>query len=207
MNPTLELTQLIDLLEKKAPLTAMLAPAFVIDFNYPQIVGKLKRLGFKYVVEVAVGAIDTNRQALQELKNQPQKRLITSPCPTIDQMIKTQYPQLLPFLSRADSPMVATALIVRQKFPETQPVFIGPCLVKKLEAARYPDLDILSLTFKDVVVALEHFHIVDDPADAKSSFDLGTCNTRIYPISGGLAESANLEAVLSKDEYRVVSGP
>lgn len=204
---TPEAKQLIQLITQKTPLTAMLAPSFVIDFDFPQIVGKLKRLGFQYVLEVAVGAIDTNRQALQELKNHPQKRLITSPCPSIYQMIKTQYSQLLPFLSQADSPMVATARIIQQKFPETKPVFIGPCVVKKLEAARYPELKILSVTFKDIMIVLNHFQIKDNPADVKAEFDLGTCNTRIYPISGGLAESANLESVLKKEEYRVVSGP
>jgi len=206
MPETPEIKTLINLLKSKTPLTAMLAPAFIIDFPFPQIVGQLKRVGFKYVIEVAVGAIDTNRQAVEEFKTPPQKRLITSPCPSIYQMIKTQYPQLLPFLSKADSPMIAAARIVREKFPETKPVFIGPCVVKKLEASRYPDLNILSVTFKDIVELFKHFNIKDVVQDNKAEFDLATCNTRIYPVSGGLAESANLDEVLKKDQYKVVSG-
>ncbi|HUV46864.1 MAG TPA: [Fe-Fe] hydrogenase large subunit C-terminal domain-containing protein [Candidatus Bathyarchaeia archaeon] len=206
MPETQELKTLINLLKSKTPLTAMLAPAFVIDFPFPQIVGKLKRLGFKFVIEVAVGAIDTNRQALLEFKKHPQKKLITSPCPSIYQMIKTQYPQLLPFLSKSDSPMIATARIVREKFPETKAVFIGPCVVKKIEAARYPDLNILSVTFKDISQVFKHFNIKASAKDNKAEFDLATCNTRIYPVSGGLSESANLDQVLKKDQYRIVSG-
>lgn len=204
---TQEAKQLIDLLTaKEISLTAMLAPAFIIDFPFPQIVGKLKRLGFKYVVEVALGAIDTNRQALEELKKHPEKRLITSPCPNIYQMIKSRYPALDKYLSKADSPMIAIARIVKEKFPLTKPVFIGPCLVKKIEAARYPELEILSITFKDLVQVFEYFKITAQPDDEKAAFDLATCNTRIYPISGGLAETAGIDRFLSKDEYRVVSG-
>lgn len=206
MPETPELKTLIELLDKRTPLTAMLAPAFVIDFPYPQIVGKLKRLGFKYMVEVAVGAVETNRQALAELEKHPERRLITSPCPSIYQMIKTQYPHLVKYLSKADSPMIATARKVKERFPETKPVFIGPCVVKKLEAARYPELNILSITFKDITEAFKRFNIVDSPEDAQSEFDMGSCYTRVYPISGGLAESADLRKFLKKEEYKIVSG-
>lgn len=61
---TPEIKELISLLNKKTKTVALLAPSFLVDFSYPEIVGMLKRLGFKYVVEVAAGAIETNRQLL-----------------------------------------------------------------------------------------------------------------------------------------------
>ena len=51
-----EIATLIELLEKKEKLVAMLAPSFPIVFEYPKIITMLKKLGFSYVVEVAVGA-------------------------------------------------------------------------------------------------------------------------------------------------------
>ncbi|MEK7664635.1 MAG: hypothetical protein AAB361_00670 [Patescibacteria group bacterium] len=47
---TQEAKELINLIEKKSKIAAMLAPSFVVDFKYPEIVGMLKRLGFKFVL-------------------------------------------------------------------------------------------------------------------------------------------------------------
>lgn len=203
-----ELQQLKKLLREKKPLTAMLAPSFPIDFSYPKIVSKLKRVGFQFVVEVAAGAVDTNCQVLTDIQKDKTKRVITSPCPNTNLYIKTKFPQLLPYLSHADSPMVATARLVRQYLPNTKPVFIGPCLVKKIEAGEYPELEILALTFKDIISLFQQLNTTDQPQDSQFHFDaLQSDATKLYPISGGLAQSAGFGKILAKDEYRVVSGP
>lgn len=186
----------------------MLAPSFPIDFSYPQVVGKLKRAGFKYVVEVAAGAVETNCQVLADIQQDKAKRVITSPCPNINLYIKTKFFNLMPYLSCADSPMVATARLVKKHFPETKPIFIGPCLVKKIEAAKYPDLEILSITFKDLSSLFEQLKITDKLDDKNTYFDAWPSDeTKLYPISGGLAQSAGLAKIMAKEEYRVVSGP
>lgn len=197
----------LEALEKKQNLVAMLAPSFVIDFSYPQIIGKLKRLGFAHVVEVSRGAIETNCQIIK-LSDKKGSRYITAPCPTIVRLIRKKYPKLIPFLAPADSPMVATAKIVREVYPGFTPVFIGPCLAKKLEAREdYPDLGIIALTFKEIDGILKGKNINDEDADNKAEFDFLGAVTRLYSISGGLAQSASLKDLFSRDEYRVVSGP
>lgn len=202
-----EIKQLLELLtSKKEKLTAMLAPSFPIDFSYPEIVGKLKRTGFTYVVEVAFGAAETNHQVLEFLSKNSKNRVITSPCPAFVRFLKAEYSQLLPYLIKADSPMTATAKIVKKKFPQTRPVFIGPCLVKKLEAKDHPDLDILAITYKELQQVFEKLKISDSTEDFVSSFDLVASQTRLYPISGGLSQSAGLEDILTDEEYKVVSG-
>lgn len=202
-----ELKQLLELLtSKKEKLTAMLAPSFPIDFSYPEIVGKLKRTGFTYVVEVAVGAAETNQQVLEFLSKDPQNRVITSPCPAFVRFLKAEYPQLLPYLIKADSPMTATAKIVKKKFPQTKPVFIGPCLVKKLEAKDHPQLDIVAITYKELQQLFEKLKIGDSTEDFVTTFDLVKSKTRLYPISGGLSQSAGLENMFTDEEYKVVSG-
>ncbi len=114
-----ETDQLINLLNKKTKLAAMLAPSFPIVFQYPNIIGKLKRTGFIYVAEVSAGAIKTNEAVIKALIVNPKKRFITSPCASFVRFIRTKYPQLEKYLAySADSPMVATVKIVKEKWPE-----------------------------------------------------------------------------------------
>jgi len=205
---TPETEKLLALLEKKEKLVAMLAPSFVVDFSYPQIIGMLKRLGFKYVVEVARGAKETNRQLLALMKLHPEKRFITSPCPAIVRLIRNKYPELLPFLAKIDSPMSATAKIVLKKYPSCKRVFIGPCFAKKFEAKEdWPQLDILVLTFKELNEIFEIKGISPIPEDKNEHFDIASKETRLYPISGGLAQSSGIIRSLTDLQYDVVSGP
>ena len=199
---------LIDLLEKKQPVVAMLAPSFPIVYQYPNIAGKLKRLGFSYVVEVSAGAHNTNTSAISVLKSDPKARIITSPCASFVRMIRTKHPHLKDFLGfAADSPMVATAKIVREKYPGHRPIFIGPCNAKKLEASEdYPELEIISVTFKQMKDVFDHFKIQNDPTDDQAKFDIEKVRTRLYPISGGLAQSSLAKNFLADDEIEVVSG-
>ncbi len=207
-NETQEIKELLDLIDKKTKMVAMLAPSFPVVFNYPQIIGMLKRLGFKYVVEVAKGAEETNKQLLAKIKSNPNKRYITNPCPTIVRLIKSKYPQLVQFLSPIDSPMVAAAKIVAKKYPKCKKVFIGPCMLKKLEAAEdHPDLDILAVTYKDLQEILKIKNIELKFLDKFASFDIGAKNTRLYPISGGLSQSAGIIEKFIDPEYDVISGP
>ena len=208
MTSSREIAELLNLIEKKSKMAAMLAPSFPVDFSYPEIIGMLKRLGFQYVVEVAAGAIETNRQLCALLKLYPHKRYITSPCPGIVRLIKNKYPRLVPFLAPIDSPMIATAKIVAQKYPNYKKVYLGPCFVKKIEAEEeHPELEILALTYKEITEVLKIKKIFPGESDQFSSFDIIGPETRLYPISGGLAQSSGLTRRLTDPEYDVISGP
>jgi len=207
-NTTPEVKELFDFLRQKPKMVAMLAPSFPIDFSYPEIIGMLKRLGFKYVVEISNGAIETNRQILALMKLHPDKRYITSPCPSIVRLVKNKYPDLVQFLAKIDSPMSACAKIVAKKYPGYKKIYIGPCFVKKLEASEdYPELDILVLTYKELQKVFQTKKISPKKSEKSSTFDIIGSSTRLYPISGGLAQSSGLTQKLTDDEYDVISGP
>ena len=202
--------KLINLLKSNTKLVAMLAPSFPIMYDVPEIISRLRGLGFEKVVEVSVGAKETNRQIVEFIKSHPQSRLITSPCASFTRFIKTKHREFLPYLAvEADSPMVATAKIVREKFPGFQPVFIGPCIVKKLEASQdYPELNILVLTYKELESVFRQLptnntSLPDNQIDA---FDLSEPSTRLYPTDGGLTESSGVRSILEDEEIRIVSG-
>ena len=203
-----ELATITSLLQIKSPLAAMLAPSFPIMYSYPQIVGKLKRLGFTQVVEVTRGAHETNKMAVERLRQDPKARFLTAPCPSFVRLIRTKYPHLVKYLAlAADSPMVATAKIARDKYPGSRPVFIGPCNVKKLEAGEdYPDLEIIAITFCQLDQLFKEFAISDEESDQDAQFDIEYKQTRLYPISGGLAQSSYVKDLLADDAVEVVSG-
>jgi len=199
---------LAELLEKKEKLVAMLAPSFPLSFSYPAIITMLRRLGFTYVVEVAVGAKKTNEELHALLKKDPTARFITSPCPTVVRMIKKTMPQYAKYFTYdVDSPMVATAKIVREKYPGYRPVFIGPCAMKKLEGSEdVPELDILVLTYMELQRIFDATHIPEE-ANPDEQFDLSEPGeTLMYPLDGGLSFSSGLTKQLSSsEEVKIVS--
>ena len=206
MKKLLAKDQLLKLIKNKEKMVAMLAPSFLIDFSYPEIIGMLKRLGFEYVVEVSAGAIKTNQQLKALLKLYPHKKYISNACPGVVQLIKNKYPELVHFLTPIDTPMIATAKIVRDKYPNHKKVFIGPCVMKKIEAQENSELDILVLTYKEIADVFKVKKIVAEKQDNSHSFDITGRKTRLYPISGGLAQSSGLIQNLTDPECDVVSG-
>lgn len=200
--------QCVELLGNNAKLVALLAPSFPVVYDYPSIVARLKKLGFAHVLEVSAGAKDTNRELVELFRTHPRGRFITSPCAGFVRMVRTQYPRFLPFLAfQADSPMVATARIARKMYPDERPVFIGPCLAKKLESSEdYPELEIVVLTFKELDQIFAQFGIPTECDAAGVAFDLAAPETRIYPMDGGLTETSGIRSILRDDEIRIVSG-
>ncbi len=203
-----EIETLIKALQEKKKLVAMLAPSFPIVFSYPAIIATLRKAGFSHVIEVAAGAKKTNEELLALLKKNPDARYITSPCPTVVRMIRTQMPQYVKYFTPdVDSPMVATAKIAAEQYPDHKPVFIGPCVVKKLEATEdHPELNILVLTYAEMSQVLARLGVTEDPA-AEDQFDLVELGmTRIYPVDGGLSHSSGVLTGLPTGAVQVVSG-
>lgn len=199
---------LINSLTHKDKLVAMLAPSFPIVFPYPAIITMLKKIGFTYVVEVAVGAQETNKQLIERMKQNPDARYITSPCPTIVRLFRKQMQQYLKYFPEGvDSPMAATAKIVAHKYPGYRPVFIGPCIVKKYEAIEdIPELHILVLTYSELQKVFEHFSISEEE-NSHDQFDIESEDaTRMYAVDGGLSHSSGLSGQLPQKAIRIVSG-
>lgn len=199
---------LIELIDKKEKLVAMLAPSFPIVFSYPAIITMLRKLGFEYVVEVAVGAKKTNEELLTLLKSDPNARYITSPCPTVVRTIKKVMPQYAKYFTHGvDSPMVATAKIVREKYLGYRPVFIGPCVMKKIEAIEdVPELNILVLTYIELSEVFNHYGVTEQ-SNPDDHFDISEPGmTLMYPVDGGLSHSSGLTKQLSSsDEVKITS--
>ena len=201
--------KLLNILNSEERVIAMLAPSFPIDFSYPQIIGMLKEIGFEKVVELTFGAKMVNYFYKEYISSHSeQKTFITSPCPTVLAIIEKQYPELSRFLIPCASPMYAMGKICRKQYPKYKIVFISPCQAKRiLEAPKYPKFIDLVITFKELKEIFEIKNIKEENFLNKYSFDsFINERTKIYPISGGLASSANIKTLFKDEEICITDG-
>ncbi len=190
-------------LEKDVKMVAMIAPSFVVDFNYPGILNRLQDLGFDKAVELTFGAKMINRDYHKKLKKS-KGLVIASPCPGVVNTIFTKYPQYVKNLILVDSPMVATAKICKKTFPNHKTCFISPCDFKKIESkkSKYVDYVIDYDQLRELISKIKNKKNKKNILFDKFYNDY----TKIYPLSGGLGKTAHLKGVVKKKEVLVIDG-
>ena len=184
--------------EAKAPVYAMIAPAFINQFTSDVTPGKLraafKRIGFTGMVEVALFAdILTLKEALEfdrNIVNEEDFQLTSCCCPMWIAMIRKVYKELIPHVPGAVSPMVACGRSIKALYPDALTVFIGPCIAKKAEV-REKDVAASTdfvLTFHEMRDIFEFARIspADMPEDER---DHSSRTGRIYATTGGVSEA------------------
>lgn len=195
-------------IEKNEKVYASLAPSFVSAFENTDeklLFSALKRLGFTYVEETAVGAAEVSRQYEQLLKEKKMKNIITTACPSIVYLVQKYYPELIDNLAPVVSPMVAHAKILREVYgARIRVIFIGPCISKKEERN-----DIQNRGAVDAVITFEELEnwMVSEGVcingefsrEIKASKDT---SARIYPAPGGILKTIDSRY---KKNYRFIS--
>ncbi|HPQ79798.1 MAG TPA: [Fe-Fe] hydrogenase large subunit C-terminal domain-containing protein, partial [Candidatus Dojkabacteria bacterium] len=78
--------------DPKEKYVCLVAPSFASEYEYPDFVYRLRKLGFEKVMEVTFGAKMTNLTYYSILKESiergEKKTWIASPCPTIVNFIR-----------------------------------------------------------------------------------------------------------------------
>ncbi len=188
-------SQMIDVLNviKNSPrqTVAMLAPAVIGQFgnDLGKVITAFKKLGFDEVVEVAQGAdVTTRTEAAEFIERMEEgaKFMTTSCCPAWMAAVDKHAPELKPFVSTAGSPMYYIAEIVKKQNPDCIAVFIGPCLAKRLEAEKNPNVDyVLVFEEAEAMLAAANIDVTTQEADKFAVESSG--QSRRYPLSGGVA--------------------
>jgi two-component system NtrC family sensor kinase len=199
------------LLEGDAPVAALLAPSFPAGFAAPagQVVGAFKAAGFDHVVEVAQGADLVSRAYAEYLEANPTGVHIATACPAVVEYVRKYRPEMVDRLVPIVSPMIATALAVRELHgDEVRCVFVGPCVAKKAEAGD-PQLPGVI----DEVLTLQEAHRllaargVDPARAAEAEWDRPAAGrARVFPLPGGLLDAAGLDRGMLDPDVLVVSG-
>ena len=120
-------------------MAALLAPSFPAGFAEPaeQVVGAFRAVGFDYVVEVAQGADLVSRAYKEYIEAHPTGLHIATACPAVAEYVRKYHPELTGSLVPIVSPMIATALAVKELFGEdVRCVFVGPVRGQEGRGAR-----------------------------------------------------------------------
>lgn len=172
-----------------------IAPSYMGLLKYKtlgQVKAALKKLGFTDVRETSEGAVLVTEEYTKLLRDGVMENIITTCCPSVNDLIEIYYPQLVPYLAPVVSPMVAHGRLLKREYgQDTKVVFLGPCLAKKKESqdSRHQDCIDAVLNFSDIETWLRDEKIVieeceDDPFDA-----VDPKINRLYPVSNGVVSS------------------
>ena len=192
-----EIFQLITAIRQGYKVYAEIAPSFVGQFGPlatpGKIVSGLKALGFIDVLEVALGAdIGSLGEADEFLERVTDESFLgTSCCPSWEDLTRRFYPELDEQVSSAHTPMVATAVRIKQKDPKAKVVFIGPCTAKKIEGLEpdvRPYIDYV-ITFEELMgmfsaCAVELTDLAED-----EFLTLASRDGRSYAVAGSVAQA------------------
>ena len=157
-----------------------------------QMKGALLELGFSAVRDVSEGAALVTEEYIKLLREGKMENIITSLCPSINDLIEIYYPQLIPYVAQVDPPSIAHAKLIKAEDPDARVVFIGPCAAKKLEAMRKSvrsEVDFV-LTFEEMagIFAAKHVDLTTIEEDPDGVNDAST-DGRSFAVGGGVAKA------------------
>lgn len=118
---------------------------------------------------------------------------ISTACPAVVEYINKYVPERTANLIKLTSPLLAHCRLLKTALgKDIEVIFIGPCIAKKIEADRHPDLLSLSLSFtdlrqwlKDENIELKDIHTSVFDKFVMSKAEEGTA----YPVEGGMIET------------------
>jgi hypothetical protein len=146
-----------DELDAHTPMIALIAPSAVTEFdNIYSLIGFLKSRGILAVFDVAFGAELAVKSYLEYARKTNPKMIIAQPCPAIVNYCEIYAPHLIPYLAPVHSPMLHTAIMVKNYYPEyahAKIAAISPCIAKKREFEEngYIDYNVTLKNFKNII--------------------------------------------------------
>ncbi|MCL2168688.1 MAG: cyclic nucleotide-binding domain-containing protein [Defluviitaleaceae bacterium] len=186
-------------------ISLLIAPAFLLTYSkdYKKILGYLKSMGVNSFYSVSFGADITTWAYLNYILKNNAFGKISQPCPAIVSHIEKHQPELLDTLMPIQSPMMCSAIYLKQyQNVNDEFAFLSPCIAKKdeMEATRGKGMIQYNVTFanimkhiKDNGINLNSYEEIDDEID----YGIGS----LYPVPGGLRE--NVEFYLGRDAFVV----
>lgn len=189
-------------------VVASLAPSWagVFDLKEGEMIALLKELGFFGVSETALGAENVSVQTSKILNEMDKGLLISSACPVVVDYIRFYKSEFAPFITKLASPLLTHAKLLKEKYEDIEVVFIGPCIAKKNEADRNPDVLAASITFEELKFWIKQneidFHLIEGRKEDKF-IPYSSHEGAHYPIEGGMNETIRMDGI--KDDVRLIS--
>ena len=187
-----------------------LAPSWagVYDYSQPVMISLLKTLGFYGVSETALGAESVSIETTKTLNEMEKGLLISSCCPVVVDYIRNYKPEFTKYIAQIASPALTHAKYLKDfyKDEDIKVVFIGPCIAKKNEADRNPDLIFASLTYDELNYWIKDLGIdinSIEPTKEDVFIPKPAHEGALYPIEGGMNETIKMDKI--KKDVRLIS--
>ncbi|QHQ60427.1 4Fe-4S dicluster domain-containing protein [Anaerocolumna sedimenticola] len=195
-------------LRDNIPTVISIAPAYlgILKYKTPgQVITALMKLGFSMVRETAEGAAFVTEEYEKLLTAGTMNNIITTCCPSVNDLIEIYYPSLTKYMAPVDSPMIAHGKLIRKELGhDVKIVFLGPCIAKKREAESDPR----TVGFVDAVINFPEVEqwLKEKNIDIMEQEDTLPHNpdpqvNRLYPISSGVLSSV-VTSKKKPDNYR-----
>lgn len=183
-------------LSEGTPTILSVAPSYlgILKYKTPgQVISAFMKLGFAQVRETAEGAVYVTGEYERLLNEGRMENIITTCCPSVNDLIEIYYPGLTKYMAPVVSPMIAHGKIIRKEWgEEAKIVFLGPCIAKKREAqgdfrtSGYIDAVI---NFTEMEEWLEEEQIIIMECEDTPPHNPNPMVNRLYPISSGVLSS------------------
>ena len=189
------------------PTVVSIAPSYMGLLKYKtigQINAALRKLGFADVRETSEGAAMVTAEYTRLLEKGDLETIITTCCPSVNDLIEIYYPQLVPYMAPVVSPMIAHGKMLKEELgPNVKVVFLGPCIAKKKEAGdvRHDSCIDAVLNFNDINRWLNEEEITIEDCEDIPFRHLDPKVNRLYPVTNGVVNSV-LATEEKKDGYR-----
>lgn len=184
-----------------------IAPSYlgIMDYETPgQVVDGLLKLGFTAVRETAEGAALVTAEYARILSEGQMSNMITTCCPSVNDLIEKYYPSLVRFMAPVVSPMVAHGRLIKKLYGEdTKVVFLGPCVAKKEEAEedeRTEGAIDAVIHFGELKEWMQSENIVLSECENRPMENPDPKINRLYPVSRGVIQS--VMETEKNDSYR-----
>lgn len=207
------LSEAKDLLDSEIPVAALIDPTIAAEFpditDYRKFVSMLRKLGFKYVVEVSFG-VDLVAAEYQKLFSDFRgKYYIMANDPVVVNYIRKFQPELIPNLAPIAGPAQAMAGVVRKKYgDDIKTIYIGPLIASKSKEECGEGAFAINsvLTFGELRKLFEQFSI-DEKQLEFSEFDPphGAWGA-LFPIARGILYAGELDDHILEGNITTVEG-
>jgi iron only hydrogenase large subunit-like protein len=201
------------LLSSGRKTAALIEPGIASEFeditDYRKFVAMIRLLGFDYVHEVSFG-VDLIAASYAKLFSKAEgKYYITANCPSMVKLIQKFRPELVPNLAPLVSPMIATAMVVKELYgQEVATVQIGPCIDAKDEALMYRSGKLIEsvLTFIELRQLFDEMKI-QERLVKMSDFNPPFGNWgALYPLPAGIIQAGGIKRDMVSSSVITASG-
>lgn len=202
-----DLSLVKQMLENGEKVVVSIAPSYMGLLKYHtigQVRAALLQLGFADVRETSEGAALVTEEYAGLLEAGRMENIITTCCPSVNDLIEKYYPQLTKWLAPVVSPMIAHGMMIKQQMgSDVKVVFLGPCIAKKRESQdlRHEGCVDAVLNFNDINRWLQDEDIVIEDCEDIPFVHMDPRVNRLYPVTNGVVNSV-LATEKQVDKYR-----